>query len=460
MKVRFVSIAGLAVSLFVAPVDGQVADHPTSPTMAAIAKAVSEGDGSAIRRFWDSMKLRPSPLVEAIPDDSAHVLATFLWRGDSAVRDIVLMAQPDGIAPPRDPRSHLSVLAGTDIWYRTFVIPAEAEFSYVLAINPPSNASGNDLAATFRPDPLNPLRYKILTGPTRSIARMPGVDANLWTSERRVRAGVIREHSLTTSILKTGSSRRIWVYRSAGKMENHPNLVIFLDGATYVNAVPTTRILDNLFASGRIGSTIAVFVADGNGDAWKTDLYFSEQFVNFLTDELLPWVQRQYGFTATPERTGIAGESIAGLTAAFVALHRPDVFTKVLAQSASFWLNNRYADNGEPEWLARQFLRTKKLNVSFWLDVGAMEFVPNENDRIFPPFVPGSSNLLAANRHLRDVLRAKCYDLWYNESYGAHEPLRWTRTLPQGLMLLFGHRGSESAPDPSAAYTNPACRTN
>jgi enterochelin esterase family protein len=380
-----------------------------------------------------------------------------VWRADSTVRNVVLMAQPDGIAAPRDPRSHLSALTGTDIWYRTHEIPSDGEFSYVFAIDPPLNASGGALAATFRPDPLNPLQYRILTGPIRSIARMPGVETNPWVDDRHAPAGEMREHTITSSILETGSRRRLWVYRSPGRFE-HPNLLVFLDGATYANAMPTRRVLDNLVAAGKIGPTIAVFVADGDGDGWKTDLYFSEQFVSFLTNELLPWVEIEYGFSAEPTRTGIGGESIAGLTAAFVALRRPDAFTKVLAQSASFWLNNREADNGEPEWLARQFLQAPKLKLSFWLDVGAMEFVANESDRIFPPFVPGSSNLLAANRHLRDILRARCYDVRYSETYGGHEPLRWTRTLPQGLIALFGLAGTALSPGSSPAYINPGCQ--
>jgi enterochelin esterase family protein len=366
------------------------------------------------------------------------------------------MAQPDGIILFRDPRSHLIRLPGTDVWYRTHVLPATAEFSYQFSIG--SGGMAASPTGIFRADPFNLLHYRILDGPIRSIARLPGVKPNPWVENGGGPTGQLRAHTLTSTILKTGPQRRIWVYRPP-RMMRQPNLLVLLDGATYMNAVPTTRILDYLIAADAVGPTVVVFVADGDGDAWQTDLYYSDDFVAFLTDELLPWVQREYQFVASPSKTAIGGESIAGLTAAFAALHRPDVFAKVLAQSASFWLNNRDRDAGEPEWLARQFLSGPKLKVSFWIDVGQMEFVANEADRMFPPFIPGNTSLLAANRHLRDILRARCYEVAYRETYGAHEPLRWARTLPEGLLTLFGStmRAPKKA---SVSYLNPACRTD
>ena len=214
-----------------------------------------------------------------------------------------------------------------------------------------------------------------------------------------------------------------------------PSLIL-LDGLVYRMGMPTTTILQNLYAAHEIGPTVVAFVDDPRGDLWRTDLYFSDDFVRFLADELVPWLQREFAFHARASRTTIGGASIAGMTAVFAALRRPGVFGNVLSQSGSFWINNHDADNGEPEWLARQFVRAPPSSVHFWLEVGQMEFVANEADRIFPPFIPGSTNLLASNRHLRDVLRARGYRIDYTEMYADHEPLHWQRALPNGLMAL------------------------
>lgn len=405
--------------------------------IASVAKEVGAGDAAAVDHFWTIVQERHTPIIEAISNDPKHVLASFVWKGDQQTKDVVLVAQPDGIVLFRDPRSHLQHVPGTDIWYRTHKLPADGEFSYVFSINPPEGGVGSSIASTLRQDPFDPLQYRVLDGPMRSIAKMPGVRPNPWVADTGASTGPVEQLSLPSAGLATDKTRKVWVYRTPGKLQD-PDLLILLDGATYAKSVPTFRILDNLFAAQKIGPTLAVLVQDGSGDSWRTDMYFSDSFVAFLADDLMPWVQKQYAFRAEPRRTAIGGESIAGLTAAFAAFRRPDVFGHVIAQSASFWLNNRDADGGEPEWLTRQFLHHKKLNLSFWIDVGQMEFVANDADRTFPPFVPGETSLLAANRHLRDVLELKGYPLHYVENYAGHEPLRWSRTLPDALIASIG----------------------
>lgn len=160
------------------------------------------------------------------------------------------------------------------------------------------------------------------------------------------------------------------------------------------------------------------------------DLNFSDPFLAFLTDELLPWAQREYHFTADAARTALGGDSICGLFGAYAALRRPDIFGEVLGQSAALQFNNSHAtdDNKASEWLVRQFEQAPKLKVTFYLEVGLME------DRTSP----GSNvTLLSSNRRLRDVLRTEGYDVRYREVYADHDPLHWRRTLPDALMALF-----------------------
>jgi enterochelin esterase-like enzyme len=420
-------LALLAVTLN--PLYGQLPPLVESPTLAAVADGMSRGDVEAANRFWAT--LHHTPLIEAIPNDERHVLATFLWRGGEDIKDVVLVAQPDGIAPGRDERSHLVHLAGSDIWYRTHKLPVGAEFSYLFSINPPGDAGSR--SATLRADPLNPLQYRILTGPLRSIARMPGVESNPWIGDDDVLESELHQHRIKSSTLEVASERQLWIYTTPGELRN-PNVLLVLDRAVYTTAVPTPMILHHLNAQHLIGPTIAVFVGEGTNDTWQTDMYFSDAFVEFLADEVLPYVRHEYGLEADRSKTVVVGESIEGLTAAFAALRRPDAFGAVISQSGSFWLNNRDLDNGEPEWLTRQILKTPSTDVRFYLDVGQMEFVANEADRMFPPFVPGTTSLLASNRHLRDVLLAKGYRVDYVEVYAGHEPLHWRRTLPGALM--------------------------
>jgi enterochelin esterase-like enzyme len=123
-------------------------------------------------------------------------------------------------------------------------------------------------------------------------------------------------------------------------------------------------------------------------------------------------------------RTIVGGASLGGVAAAFAALHRPDLFRRVLAQSGAFWLAG---DDGEHEWLARQFAARPAVPIRFYLDVGLRETVPAPGD--------GPSNLIA-NRHLRTVLRAKSYDVHYAEFNGGHNFIAWQGTLSDGLMAV------------------------
>lgn len=92
-----------------------------------------------------------------------------------------------------------------------------------------------------------------------------------------------------------------------------------LDEAVYTTAVPTPRSLDNLYAAHLIDPTIAVFVGQRTGDAWRTDIYFRAAFVAFLANEILAYVQREYGFEADRTRTILIGDSRGYVTVDCVA---------------------------------------------------------------------------------------------------------------------------------------------
>jgi enterochelin esterase family protein len=224
--------------------------------------------------------------------------------------------------------------------------------------------------------------------------------------------------------------RTVWVYTPPGPPLRNPNLLIVFDGGTtYQYRIPTTTILDNLYAGGKIDQTVAVFV-DNGGEARALEMTFSDSFVKFLTDELLPWIQEKYGLKTDAAHTVLCGDSLGGLISAYAALRRPDVFGKVIAQSGSFQFKNLNDADRQPEWLARQFANTQGSTTFFHLDVGQMEDRPEGND---------GTTLLDANRHLRDLLRARGYTVHYVELYSDHDPVHWRRTLPEALTVTLGH---------------------
>jgi len=100
----------------------------------------------------------------------------------------------------------------------------------------------------------------------------------------------------------------------------------------------------------------------------------------------------------------------------------------VLSQSGAFW-PGKERENPEHEWITRQYEASKKLPVRFVLQAGVLEVV---NTPLNGP------SILMCNRHMRDVLKAKGYEVYCSEIGGGHEPLSWRGGLAEGLIQLLG----------------------
>jgi enterochelin esterase-like enzyme len=101
----------------------------------------------------------------------------------------------------------------------------------------------------------------------------------------------------------------------------------------------------------------------------------------------------------------------------------------VLSQSGSFLTAVREESptplwNGEaPGLLAAQFLRSPRLPVDFYIEVGRYETTL--------PF----SHLLETRR-LRDVLEAKGYRVTYSEFVGGHNEVCWRGSFADAIVAL------------------------
>ena len=72
--------------------------------------------------------------------------------------------------------------------------------------------------------------------------------------------------------------------------------------------------------------------------------------------------------------------------------------------------------------MATQYTAAGPRNVHFFLSVGRYE--------------PGLQGGLITNQRMRDALRARGYELKYDEVEGQHDPINWRLALPDGLMFL------------------------
>ena len=410
---------------------------PSSPRLAALQHELTQGKATALPAFWHTVNHEGTPLIE--PSDEADAaLVTFLWRAAEDTRNVVVFGQMD----EGDPRSNqMTRLLDTDLWHKTYRLRRDLRAQNRLAPNDSlipfaEVADWPARMAGVRPDPLNRQPYPAEARPWASSFTLPDAPPQPWVRPRPgVPAGTVHEHRVRSAIL--GNERDVWVYTPPGyRPDGEPyGLLLLFDGRAYLEIVPTPTILDNLLAAGALPPLVAVLPGNIDPATRNRALPCHPPFVAFLTQELLPWVRQGYRVTTDPARTVVAGSSHGGLVAAFAALLRPDAFGNVLAQSGSFqW---RPEDDDEHGWLPRQYLARPAAPMRFALDVGLCETAPGK---------AGSPSTLAANRHLRDVLRTKGYAVQYAEFSGGHDYFCWQGTLAAGLLALVGN-GPAGPPD-------------
>jgi enterochelin esterase family protein len=405
---------------------------PSSPRISVLQNEVQKGSPNAVTRFWDDVRKTGTPLIEPVRGEKENVFVTFLWRGLSDTRNVVVFSQATGINPADNQMSNID---GTDVWYRTYRFRRDARFLYSLGPNDdltPLNSPNIDWQKRFAnigPDPLNPKQYPKVTGRQKpqSVAEMPGAPAQLWVAQNKgTPGGKLEEQKIESRILK--NQRSVWVYLPSGyteKAAGYPLLVLF-DGREYLDQFYTPTVLDNLIASGKIPPTVAILV-DNLGPAVRDlELPCYRPFADFLASELLPWARDRYRVTSDPGATVVAGSSYGGLAATCAAMWYPKIFGNFLSQSASYWW--KPDTETEYEWPRRQFASRDTLPLRAFITVGLMETLPK----------PGNTDQVKVNRAFRDALKAKGYDITYTEFNGAHEYIDWQGTLPDGLIVLLG----------------------
>jgi enterochelin esterase family protein len=430
-----------------------------SKRIQALRVSVERGAKDSLSSFWQEVGEGGAPLIEPIADDRENMAVTFLWKNTPDTKNVLVLWLPYvGVAPDE---FLMTRLEGTDVWYKTIKVNRKMRLAYTLAPNaarlhPISLGIDNDaitiIAAAARPDPLNPKRYRIdpesVDAPEyrgNSVLEMPDAPPQPWVTKRPdVPEGRVEKHRFKSATL--GNEREIAVYlpaRYSPRAEPYPVLVLF-DEEPYLSLVPTPTILDNIISEERIPPVVALLIGNAPG-ARDRELPCNPEFSRALVTELLPWAHGLYNFTSDPRHTVVAGSSAGGLAAACSGLWHPEAFGTVLAQSGAFhWTPPSGSDTedsrSEPNWVARQFISSPKKPLRFYLDAGSAEFNATG----------GADAILFCTRTLRDVLRAKGYEVHFQEFVGGHDYLGWRGTLADGLIALLGDAASKPRELPPA----------
>jgi enterochelin esterase family protein len=236
----------------------------------------------------------------------------------------------------------------------------------------------------------------------------------------RIGSRILNEHRSLLVYTPPGWDRRIRI----------PSLILF-DGEQEEGLVFASATVENLIHDRKIPPIVVARVPNPNGRSRMRDLGCSLEFTEFLSKEVVPFLQRTYGTSSDAAATAVGGVSRGGLAAVCAALHAPEQFGLVISQSGSLWYVPRSVERKpyrEPGWVIGEFLQRPRMPIRFYLDVGKFEW-----DATGEGF-----GTLEPNRRFRDVLRAKGYDVTYQEFLSGHDDITWRGSLADAMIALFG----------------------
>jgi enterochelin esterase family protein len=320
----------------------------------------------------------------------------------------------------RDERMLLPV-PGTDLVERTYELPDDYLGTYLFWVGDEGvelpepidelmpffySAHGRPL-----PDPENPDRLVYPVDPehpgepfVQSIVRGPASMPEPFVGAPLL--GTLSEHRV--------GERRVWVHESAGTDADGPPpaLMVVLDGGVYAHLLHTPEQVDALVSQGEFPPAVTVYCHFVDDAARNDELLCRDGFADFVADELVPWAAGRWRFTTDPARTVVAGSSLGGLSATFLALRRPQRFGNVIAQSPSFWWHP--AAPAEHNWMAEVWPQQESTSTRCYVEMG--DFEDAQHARRFVD---------VATHHGNDAVL---------EHYsGGHDFVCWRATFPRAL---------------------------
>lgn len=98
-------------------------------------------------------------------------------------------------------------------------------------------------------------------------------------------------------------------------------------------------------------------------------------------------------------------------------------------------------DNLKGNGVSKQFASSSKAPLRFYLDVGLLEMGSNSGGTrqwVETAGIPYGPSMVVVNRHMREILKLKGYEVHYGEFSGGHNVIGWQSTLADGLIALIG----------------------
>jgi len=333
---------------------------------------------------------------------------TFVYRGDAEA--VHLKHWVFGLPASQQ----LARLEGTNLWYLTLELPSGSRVEYKLEVV--RHGRGE-----WMEDPLNPNRARDPFG-ANSVAHGTGYLAPEWIHpDPEARHGVIDEIRFDSQVF---GRRGVAIYLPARyrKTRRYPLLVVH-DGHDYLQYASLGTILDNLIHRREIPELIVALTTSPNR---LGEYAGDERHARFITDELVPNLERTLPLDARPQSRCLMGASFGAVASLATALDRPGFYGRLLLQSGSF----AFTDIGDHNARGPLFDPIVALMNRYRAKPVAM------SERVFVSCGMYES-LIYENRSLAPTLAATGMEVRYVEARDGHNWENWRDRLREGLSWLF-----------------------
>lgn len=143
-----------------------------------------------------------------------------------------------------------------------------------------------------------------------------------------------------------------------------------------------------------------------------------QKYANFLAETLKPYVDSHFRTLPGKEHTGIGGSSMGGLISIYAAKQHPDLYSRLMIFSPSFWVT--------PDLPRRFIYHTKDFNGKIYLYGGGME----GSNMIF--YLNNFKEIIDNDPHKRNI------ELFMDINYkGTHTESEWGNVFPKAAKWLF-----------------------
>ncbi len=385
------------------PAEEAVASYASEPKKArslAIDTLVGEQNLSEdqIVRFFDEHKF---PILEGKS-------VTFAYRGKA---DRVLLQH---FIYGLETSQPFKQIAGHDVWYLVLELPKKSHLQYKINV-----IRGEDQHWIL--DPQNPQRALDPYG-ANSVVRTHGTERADWTyTDPETRPGQLVEHWVASQAF--GGSRRIQVYLPARyrPTRRYPLLVVH-DGHDYLRFSSLKTVLDNLIERLEVAPMI---VALTNAEERLSEYPDHQPHAQFLTEELVPWLEEAYPIRREPLARGLMGASFGAVAALSCAWRYPGFYGQLLLQSGSF----AFTDIGQHQ-RGPLFDPVVEFVNAFRKNPG------RPSEKVFVSCGTYES-LIYENRSMVPILQDTGMDVRYVEARDGHNWENWRDRLREGLSWLF-----------------------